>query len=113
MAYIVPLDKPKCCIECPFCSDKQYDLVDNGLYERIGRCVIAPEYDEETGEEIDAYRNVYWLSKNVFDWCPLKECNEILTPNEVRIISGRKPFKDPKADELYNKNLNKSNKEEN
>lgn len=37
--------------------------------------------------------------------------NEILTSNEVRIISGRKPSKDPKADELRNKNLNKSNED--
>jgi hypothetical protein len=31
--------------------------------------------------------------------------NEILTSNEVRQIIGRKPSKDPKADELRNKNL--------
>lgn len=37
--------------------------------------------------------------------------NEILTSNEVRIISGRKPSKDPKADELRNKNLNKTNED--
>jgi hypothetical protein len=32
--------------------------------------------------------------------------NEILTSNEFRQIVGRKPSKDPKADELRNKNLN-------
>ena len=32
--------------------------------------------------------------------------NEILSSNEVRQIIGRKPSKDPKADELRNKNLN-------
>ena len=76
MSYIVPLDKPKCCMECPFCGDKQYTPVGDGLYERIGCCVIAPEYNEETGEEIDNYRNINWLSKNTFDWCPLKEFKE-------------------------------------
>lgn len=35
--------------------------------------------------------------------------NEILSSNEIRVISGRKPSKDPKADELRNKNLNQSN----
>ena len=32
--------------------------------------------------------------------------NEILSSNEIRQIIGRKPSKDPKADELRNKNLN-------
>jgi len=34
--------------------------------------------------------------------------NEILTSNEVRQIIGSKPSKDPKADELRNKNLNEA-----
>lgn len=34
--------------------------------------------------------------------------NEILSPNEVRQIIGRKPDKDPKSDELRNRNLNQS-----
>lgn len=37
--------------------------------------------------------------------------NEILSSNEVRGIIGFKPSKDPKADELRNKNINKSNEE--
>lgn len=37
--------------------------------------------------------------------------NEILTSNEFRQIIGRKPSSDPSADELRNKNLNKSNEE--
>jgi hypothetical protein len=32
--------------------------------------------------------------------------NEILSPNEVRQIIGKKPSKDPKADELRNRNIN-------
>ena len=38
--------------------------------------------------------------------------NEIMTSNEVRQIIGMKPSSDPEADELRNKNLNKSNEEE-
>ena len=34
--------------------------------------------------------------------------NEILSSNEVRGLIGFKPSKDPKADELRNKNLNQS-----
>lgn len=37
--------------------------------------------------------------------------NEILSSNEIRQIIGRKPSKDPAADELRNKNLNKSKEE--
>lgn len=37
--------------------------------------------------------------------------NEILSSNEIRQIIGRKPSDDPDADELRNKNLNKSNEE--
>jgi hypothetical protein len=39
--------------------------------------------------------------------------NEILSSNEVRQIIGRKPSKDPRADELRNKNLNAPPSEEN
>ena len=37
--------------------------------------------------------------------------NEILTSNEIRGLIGFKPSDDPEADELRNKNLNKSNEE--
>lgn len=37
--------------------------------------------------------------------------NEIMSSNEIRQIIGMKPSADPKADELRNKNLNKSNEE--
>lgn len=37
--------------------------------------------------------------------------NEILSPNEVRQIIGRKPNQDPKSDELRNRNLNQSDAE--
>ena len=35
--------------------------------------------------------------------------NEILSSNEIRQIIGRKPSKDPKADQLINSNINQSN----
>lgn len=38
--------------------------------------------------------------------------NEIMTSNEIRQIIGLRPSKDPEADELRNKNLNKSAEEE-
>ena len=38
--------------------------------------------------------------------------NEIMSSNEIRQIIGRKPSKDPAADELRNKNLNSSTESE-
>lgn len=39
--------------------------------------------------------------------------NEIMSPNEIREIVGYKPVKDPKADELRNRNLNETPEQEN
>lgn len=39
--------------------------------------------------------------------------NEIMSPNEIRQIVGYKPVKDPKADELRNRNLNETPEQEN
>lgn len=39
--------------------------------------------------------------------------NEILSPNEIRAIIGYKPVNDPQADELRNRNLNKTEGQEN
>lgn len=38
--------------------------------------------------------------------------NEILSSNEVRAIIGYKPVEDPRADELHNANLNRSNEQD-
>ena len=38
--------------------------------------------------------------------------NEIMSPNELRQVVGMKPSEDPKSDELRNRNLNQSGKEE-
>jgi hypothetical protein len=37
--------------------------------------------------------------------------NEIVTSNELRAVIGMKPSKDPRADELRNKNLNQNTAE--
>jgi hypothetical protein len=37
---------------------------------------------------------------------------EIATPNEMRQVAGMKPSKDPKSDELRNRNLNESKEEQ-
>ena len=39
--------------------------------------------------------------------------NEIFSPNEIRQITGKKPSKDPAADELRNRNINQSSEDTN
>lgn len=55
--------------------------------------------------------------KDIFKLVPANELanvadkytrNEILSPNEIRAVIGRKPSNDPKANELRNRNLNSS-----
>lgn len=58
MSYIVPLDKPKCCLECPF--------------KMIECCIIAPG----RGEELSIYENIKWLNKNPFVRRSFEECGE-------------------------------------
>jgi predicted component of type VI protein secretion system len=48
---------------------------------------------------------------NVADIADKFTRNEILSSNEIRGIIGFKPSKDPKADELRNKNINQSSAE--
>jgi hypothetical protein len=59
-----------------------------------------------------------WYHRDPFKLVPVSELaeiadkmtrNEIMSSNEIRQIVGFKPSKDPKADELRNKNLNESN----
>lgn len=49
--------------------------------------------------------------QNIADIADKFTRNEILTPNELRQVIGRKPSQDPKADELRNRNINQSDKE--
>ena len=58
------------------------------------------------------------MFKNPFKLVPVGEIaeiadkltrNEVASSNEIRQLIGWKPSKDPKADELRNKNLNEAN----
>jgi hypothetical protein len=62
------------------------------------------------GQTVMFFRDPFKLVPvtNIADIADKFTRNEILTSNEVRGIIGFKPSKDPKADELRNKNLNQT-----
>lgn len=65
------------------------------------------------GKSIVFFKDQFKLvsSEKIADIADKFTRNEIMTSNEIRQIVGMKPSKDPNADELRNKNLNKSNEE--
>lgn len=67
MAYIVPLEIPKCCAECPFHSPYEEIYIKQGLYKKISSCIIAPKEKESICHDI------VWMCENKEEWCPLKE----------------------------------------
>lgn len=67
MPYIVPMEMPKTCIDCPCLSKPEEILVGDWMYKKICKCTIAPEEIE------DPYYNLHWLINNKPEWCPLKE----------------------------------------
>jgi hypothetical protein len=64
-------------------------------------------------QSIMIFRDVFKLTpaEKMADIADKFTRNEILSSNELRAVIGYKPSKDPDADELRNKNLNKSNEE--
>lgn len=66
------------------------------------------------GESIAYFRDPFKLVpvSSIADIVDKLTRNEVLSSNETRAILGYKPVNDPRADELRNKNLNKSNEEE-
>lgn len=63
------------------------------------------------GQEIAYFRDPFKLvpAKEISEIADKFTRNEILSSNEVRAIIGYQPYKDPRADELRNKNLSASN----
>lgn len=65
------------------------------------------------GQSIEFFRDPFKLVpvSNIAEIADKFTRNEIMSSNEIRQIVGLKPSKDPKADELRNKNLNQSSEE--
>jgi len=93
-------------------------------YNRTIEPIIAAIVDEMNRKFLTktarAQRQAIKFFRDPFKLVPVNEMadiadkftrNEILSSNEIRQIVGIKPSDDPEADELRNKNLNKSNEE--
>ena len=65
------------------------------------------------GQSIMSFRDPFRLVpvKELAEISDKMTRNEIMSSNEIRQVIGMKPSKDPAADELRNKNINKSNEE--
>ena len=68
-----------------------------------------------TGQSIDFFRDPFKLVpvNSMAEIADKFTRNEIMTSNEIRQIVGMSPSKDPKADELRNKNLSQPNEDQN
>lgn len=68
-----------------------------------------------TRQSIDFFRDPFKLVpvNNIAEIADKFTRNEIMTSNEIRQIVGMTPSKDPKADELRNKNLSQPNEDQN
>ena len=62
-------------------------------------------------QSIDFFRNIFKLVpvENIADFADKMSRNEILSPNEIRVILGIKPSKDKNADKLQNSNMPQPN----
>ena len=93
-------------------------------YSRTIEPIIAAIVDEMSRKFLTktarSQKQALMVFRDVFKLTPAEKLadiadkftrNEILSSNEFRAIIGYKPSKDPDADELRNKNLNKSNEE--
>lgn len=80
----------------------------SNICEEIERKFLPKEV-RESGQSIMFFNDPFKLTTidNIAEIADKFTRNEILSSNEVRQIIGRKPSKDPEADELRNKNLNK------
>lgn len=65
------------------------------------------------GQSIESFREPFKLvpATEIAEIADKMTRNEIMSSNEIRQTIGMKPSKDPKADELRNKNINQSNEE--
>ena len=84
----------------------------NAITEEMTRKFLSKNA-RSRGQLIAYFKDPFALVpvQNIADIADKFTRNEILAPNEVRQIIGRKPSSDPKADELRNRNINQSDKE--
>lgn len=84
----------------------------SAIADEMKRKFLTPTARSQ-GQSIEFFRDPFKLVPvtKLADIADKMTRNEIMTSNEIRQIIGMKPSDDPNADELRNKNLNKSNEE--
>ena len=92
----------------------------NNIIEPIVSAVVTEvkrkfltKHARSQGETVMFFRDPFRLVpvNNIADIADKLRRNEILSSNEIRGIIGFEPSTDPKADELFNPNINQSNVE--
>lgn len=94
-------------------TNRTIEPIASAIIDEMRRKFLTPT-SRTQGKSIIFFREPFKLVpvNNLADIADKFTRNEIMTSNEIRQIVGLKPSKDPEADELRNKNLNKSVVEE-
>lgn len=94
-------------------TNRTIEPIASAIIDEMRRKFLTPTARTQ-GKSIIFFREPFKLVpvNNLADIADKFTRNEIMTSNEIRQIVGLKPSKDPEADELRNKNLNKSVVEE-
>ena len=81
--------------------------------DEFKRKFLTKEQRDEKSESVLFFRDPFKLTpvSAVAEIADKFTRNEIMTSNEMRQAIGMKPSKDPKADELRNANISRSNEE--
>jgi hypothetical protein len=88
------------------------DVLLNTIVDEFNRKFLTKTARSQN-QRIKFYRDPFALTPTnaIADIADKFTRNEILSPNEVRGMVGFKPSGDPRADELRNRNINKTNEE--
>lgn len=88
-------------------SNRTIEPMASAVVDAMDRSFITKTARSQ-GQTIRAFRDPfkYIAPKDMPEFTDKMTRNEVMTSNEVRGVMGMKPSKDPKADELRNKNLN-------
>jgi hypothetical protein len=89
--------------------DRAIEPIVTAIVEELRRKFLTKTARAQ-GQTIMGFRDVFRLipASEIANVADVLSRNEILTPNEMRSILGRKPSTDPNADKLQNRNMPES-----
>lgn len=95
-------------------SNRTIEPMASAVVDAMDRSFIT-KHARTQGQAIRAFKDPfkYIAPKDMPEFTDKMTRNEVMTSNEVRGVMGMKPSKDPKADELRNKNLNQQDEKSN